>query len=217
MIETVIFDLDGLLIDSERSFYEMDERFLKRFGKSFTLEEYVKDYCGRTVNANIERFIVKYDLPITLGEGLLIINEEIAKETTKGIPLKKGALELLQYLKEKGYKVALATSSVKERALTLLSKNGVDSYFDDYVFGPEVKRGKPYPDVFYKAAAKVGSDPLNCLVLEDSEAGIKAASSAGMSVICIPDLKVPSDPFCKMADAILTSLFDVIDYLKVKE
>ena len=217
MIETVIFDLDGLLIDSERSFYEMDERFLKRFGKSFTLEEYVKDYCGRTVNANIERFIVKYDLPITLGEGLLIINEEIAKETTKGIPLKKGALELLQYLKEKGYKVALATSSVKERALTLLSKNGVDSYFDDYVFGPEVKRGKPYPDVFYKAAAKVGSDPLNCLFLEDSEAGIKAASSAGMSVICIPDLKVPSDPFCKMADAILTSLFDVIDYLKMKK
>lgn len=147
----------------------------------------------------------------------MIINEEIAKETTKGIPLKRGALELLQYLKEKGYKIALATSSVKERALTLLSKNGVDSYFDDYVFGPEVKHGKPYPDVFCKAAAKVGSDPLNCLVLEDSEAGIKAACSAGMSVICIPDLKVPSDPFFKMADAILTSLFDVIAYLKVKE
>ncbi len=213
-IDTVIFDLDGLLIDSERSFYDMDERFLKHFGHSFSLEDYVRFHCGKTIIDNITLFIQKYALPITLDEGLIMINEEIEKETQKGIPLKKGAKELLDYLKINGYKIVLATSSVKDRALTILEKDGVLDYFDACVFGNEVKAGKPHPDVFLKAADKVNADPDTCLVLEDSEAGIKAAHNAGMRVICIPDLKEPDHDHIILTSAILHSLDEVITYLK---
>ena len=214
MIDTVIFDLDGLLIDSERSFYELDKRFLDRFKVPFSLDDYVTYHCGKTVNDNIKLFISKYGLPITFDEALAIINEEIKKDTERGIPLKEGALNLLMYLKERNYKIALATSSVKDRALTLLDKDGVTSYFDAFVFGGDVKRGKPSPDVFIKAQERLGSDPSDCLVLEDSEAGIMAAHAAKMSVICVPDLKMPCADIKKLTIKICPDLFAVIDHLK---
>ncbi len=214
MIDTVIFDLDGLLIDSEYSFYKMDESFLKRYDKTFSLDDYVKHHCGKTVIDNISLFIKKYYLPISLDEGLKIINEDIQKDIDRGIPLKKGAKELLDYLKENRYKIVLATSSTKERALTLLEKDQVLDYFDGYVFGSDVKHGKPYPDVFLKAADIVDSDPKKCLVLEDSEAGIKAAYNAHIKVICIPDLKMPDNDHQKLLEAMLPSLDEVITYLK---
>ena len=214
MIDTVIFDLDGLLIDSEYSFYKMDENFLRRYDKTFSLDDYVKYHCGKTVIDNISLFIKKYYLPISLDEGLKIINEDIQKDIDRGIPLKKGAKELLDYLKENRYKIVLATSSTKERALTLLEKDQVLDYFDGYVFGSDVKHGKPYPDVFLKAADIVDSDPKKCLVLEDSEAGIKAAYNAHIKVICIPDLKMPDNDHQKLLEAMLPSLDEVITYLK---
>ncbi len=214
MIDTVIFDLDGLLIDSEYSFYKMDENFLRRYDKTFSLDDYVKYHCGKTVIDNISLFIKKYYLPISLDEGLKIINEDIQKDIDRGIPLKKGAKELLDYLKENRYKIVLATSSTKERALTLLEKDQVLDYFDGYVFGSDVKHGKPYPDVFLKAADIVDSDPKKCLVLEDSEAGIKAAYDAHIKVICIPDLKMPDNDHQKLLEAMLPSLDEVITYLK---
>ena len=210
MIDTVIFDLDGLLIDSEYSFYKMDENFLRRYDKTFSLDDYVKYHCGKTVIDNISLFIKKYDLPISLDEGLKIINEDIQKDIDRGIPLKKGAKELLDYLKENRYKIVLATSSTKERALTLLEKDQVLDYFDCYVFGSDVKHGKPYPDVFLKAADIVDSDPKKCLVLEDSEAGIKAAYDAHIKVICIPDLKMPDNDHQKLLEAMLPSLDEVL-------
>ena len=214
MIDTVIFDLDGLLIDSEYSFYKMDENFLRRYDKTFSLDDYVKYHCGKTVIDNISLFIKKYYLPISLDEGLKIINEDIQKDIDRGIPLKKGAKELLDYLKENRYKIVLATSSTKERALTLLEKDQVLDYFDGYVFGSDVKHGKPYPDVFLKAADIVDSDPKKCLVLEDSEAGIKAAYNAHIKVICIPDLKMPDNDHQELLEAMLPSLDEVITYLK---
>lgn len=214
MIDTVIFDLDGLLIDSEYSFYKMDENFLRRYDKTFSLDDYVKYHCGKTVIDNISLFIKKYYLPISLDEGLKIINEDIQKDIDRGIPLKKGTKELLDYLKENRYKIVLATSSTKERALTLLEKDQVLDYFDGYVFGSDVKRGKPYPDIFLKAADIVDSDPKKCLVLEDSEAGIKAAYNAHIKVICIPDLKMPDNDHQKLLEAMLPSLDEVITYLK---
>ena len=217
MIDTVIFDLDGLLIDSERSFYEMDRKFLARFGKSFSLDEYIKYHCGKTVIDNMTSFIAKYDLPISIDEAIKSINTAIQAETEKGIPLKDGARELLAYLKDHHYKIVLATSSVEDRAMTLLIKNGIAAYFGAQVFGPNVKRGKPYPDIFLKAAEKVGSEPKNALVLEDSEAGIRAAHDAGMKVICIPDLKVPDIAHQRLTTDVLNSLRDVIDYLEDKK
>ena len=127
--------------------------------------------------------------------------------------LKPGAKELLDHLRETGRGVAMASSSTRERALNLLNQHGVAEYFQQFVFAGEVERGKPAPDVFLKACEKLGQAPGECLVLEDSEAGIQAAHAAGVPVICVPDLKTPDRRFLAMTAAVCPSLDQVIPYL----
>ena len=143
-------------------------------------------------------------------EEVLRIEKKILDE---GVDVMPGARELLLYLKENKYKTCVASSSARERSLKLLEKHDLVKFFDDFVFGPEVERGKPNPDIFLKAAEKVGMPPEKCLVLEDSQAGIQAAYSAGMKVICIPDLKYPTEEYVQKATAVKESLFDIIHYL----
>lgn len=133
---------------------------------------------------------------------------------TQGINLKHGAKELLLYLKENHYKVGLATSSTEDRALNILKQHSIIDYFDEFVFGHEVEKGKPNPDIFLKACEKLIENPDNCLILEDSEAGIQAAYLANTPVICIPDMKKPSKKFLDLSLLVLNDLNEVIDYLK---
>ena len=111
------------------------------------------------------------------------------------VRLKPGGAALLAWLKARGVTVVLATSSKRDRAVDILTRLGVVQYFDDMVFGTEIERGKPYPDIFLKAAEKAHAAPADCLVLEDSEAGIQAAHAAGIDVICVPDMKTPAAEF----------------------
>ena len=97
----------------------------------------------------------------------------------------------------------------------MLRANGVDGYFDDMVFGPEVEHGKPAPDVFLKAHEKAGERAEDCLVLEDSEAGVQAAYAAGIDVICVPDIKALSEAVRRMAWAVLPSLYEVSGILQL--
>ena len=162
----------------------------------------------------MQRMIEGYHLPITVEEGLAFVAEKEKEYFEKGVDLKQGAKELLSYLKRKQYKIMLASSSTKERALGVLRQNGIETFFDNMVFGAEVKRGKPYPDIFIKACEYAGELPENCLVLEDSEAGIQAAHAAGIDVICIPDMKEPEEEFHKLTVTQLSSLEDVISWLE---
>lgn len=214
MINTVIFDLDGLLVDSERNWYKTWNAFLDLYGHSFTLEEYLQEYCGKIVPDTVDIFIKQYHLPISREEGVDIVNAIEASYVEKGIPLMDGAQELLDYLKDNHYKMVVGTSSRKERAVTILKKANVFDYFDDLVVGYDVKRGKPFPDTFLEAARRVNAAPQECLVLEDSEMGITAAYAGNIPVICIPDLKHPSKENADKTVAIYSSLRDVIDYLK---
>ena len=90
---------------------------------------------------------------------------------------------------------------------------GVVQYFDDMVFGTEIERGKPWPDIFLKAAEKAHAAPADCLVLEDSEAGIQAAHAAGIDVLCVPDMKMPAESYQQMTAAMLKSLDEVKGWL----
>ena len=188
MKKAVIFDLDGLLIDSEVISHRLYDELLHRYGKSVTVAEYARDYSGKTGVANMTNVIARYNLPITVEEGL---TWEVAreKELLQDVQLKPGAAALLSWLKTEGVAVVLATSSVRERAVEVLTRLGVVQYFDDMVFGTEIERGKPWPDIFLKAAEKAHAAPADCLVLEDSEAGIQAAHAAGIDVLCVPDMK----------------------------
>lgn len=217
MINTVIFDLDGLLADSESVFFQLYQDLLNPYGHSFTMKHYGETYCGRQLWDNMRSIVKDYNLPITPEQCKSFIDEDEEKYMQKGIPLKKGAHKLLEYLKQQKYNIVLATSSLPERALRILEFNQVTDYFSAMVFGPDVKKGKPEPDVFLLAAEKVNAKAENCLVLEDSEHGVLAAYRAEMRVICIPDVKMPSRDFIEISEGIYDNLLEVIDYLETED
>ena len=214
MIKSVIFDLDGLLIDSEIISYKIYKEILQQFGHNFSIEEYTQNFSGKTEVKNVTNLIDTYSLPWTIEIGLNNVSKIENKFISQGVDLKDGAKELLAYLKDKNFKIAIASSSTKDRALTILRQHNIIEYFDEFVFGNEVEKGKPNPDIFLKVCDKLSEKPEKCLVLEDSEAGIQSAYSANIPVICIPDMKVPNQHYLNMTKAVLSSLEEVIYYLK---
>ena len=216
-MDAVIFDLDGLLADTEIISLKVYQELLKDFGIPFIEETYSRDYSGHREEENVQRFLDTYDLPWNFDQTLEKVYELEAQILAKGVNLKKGAKNLLAFLQREGIPIALATSSVESRARMILDSNGILSLFDHLVFAKDVKRSKPYPDIFLKACSDLNVLPESCLVLEDSEAGIEAASRAGISVICIPDLKIPAQSFLNKTEQVFQDLDAVRDYLESKK
>ena len=216
-MEAVLFDLDGLLADTEIISLKVYQELLEDFGIPFTEETYSREYSGHREEENVQRFLDTYDLPWNFDQTLAKVYELEAQILAKGVNLKKGAKNLLTYLQREGVPIALATSSVESRARMILDSNGILSLFDHLVFAKDVKRSKPYPDIFLKACSDLNVLPENCLVLEDSEAGIEAASRAGIPVICIPDLKIPAQYFLNKTEQVFQDLDAVRDYLESKK
>lgn len=130
-----------------------------------------------------------------------------------GIEAKDGAKFLLSYLKENGYKVALATATPPERAKRYLDKLDLYKYFDEVVCSSMVKNGKPKPDIYLLAAERLGLKPQECLALEDSPNGIKSASSAGCKTVMVPDLDLPSEEIKPLLYGVADNLKDVMRFL----
>ena len=213
MTKAVIFDLDGLLVDTELISYKIYKEILAEIGCEFSLEDYAQKFSGKTVVQNIKHLIETYHLPWSAELGFSKVVEIEGRFVAQGVDLKPGARKLLSFLKKNNYKIAMASSSIEERALNILRQHNLVDSFDEMVFGYEVKRGKPAPDIFLRACEKLSAKPEDCLVLEDSEAGIQAAFSANIPVICVPDMKVPNQPYLEMTSATLSSLDQVITYL----
>ena len=216
-MDAVIFDLDGLLADTEIISLKVYQELLEDFGIPFTKETYSREYSGHREEENVQRFLDTYDLPWNFDQTLEKVYELEARILVKGVNLKKGAKNLLAFLQREGIPIALATSSVESRARMILDSNGILSLFDHLVFAKDVKRSKPYPDIFLKACSDLNVLPENCLVLEDSEAGIEAAYRAGIPVICIPDLKMPAQFFLNKTEQVFQDLDAVRDYLESKK
>ena len=131
-----------------------------------------------------------------------------------GVPFKPGLIELLPFLRDKGYKIAVATPCDLERVTRYFQKGGSMGFFDAVVTGEMVPRSKPYPDIFLKASEDLGLDPSVCLGLEDSPAGLESIFRAGMTAVMIPD-KIPySDVLKPFTSTALKDLTEVIPYLK---
>lgn len=130
-----------------------------------------------------------------------------------GVDTKPGLIDLLDLLDSHGVRKAVATSTRRERAIPRLEIAGVLDRFLHIVTGDEVARGKPEPDIFLKAAAKLEAHPSTCVVLEDTDAGIRAAHAAGMKPIMVPDLQPPSGDMSRLAHKIFPSLCEVREYL----
>ena len=216
-MDAVIFDLDGLLADTEIISLKVYQELLEDFGIPFTEETYSREYSGHREEENVQRFLDTYDLPWNFDQTLEKVYELEARILAKGVNLKKGAKNLLAFLQREGIPIALATSSVESRARMILDSNGILSLFDHLVFAKDVKRSKPYPDIFLKACSDLNVLPENCLVLEDSEAGIEAAYRAGIPVICIPDLKMPAQFLLNKTEQVFKDLDAVRDYLESRK
>ncbi len=210
--DLVIFDLDGLLIDSERIALE---QFLLT-AKEFNIELNNKDYL-QCIGANAKR--VDEILSRALAGQIEYPKFKSAWRARyksliehQPIPLKPGAIEILTDIRSRQQPVCLATSTETVQARVKLNNAGISEYFDSIIGGDRVEHSKPAPDIFLAAATEFNVIPENCLVLEDSENGVRAAISAAMQVIQIPDLVLPSASLRQQGHTILNSLLDVIDY-----
>ena len=213
MVKAAIFDLDGLLVDTEVVSYRILREILAQFGHPFALEEYTRAFCGKPERDNAAHLVEAYGLPWTAAEALERIFQREEELHAQGVALKPGARTLLDYLKKTGRKIALASSSTRDRAMALLDQHQIGGRFQAFVFAEDIVRGKPAPDVFWKACEKLGEAPEDCLVLEDSEAGVRAAHAAKIPVLCVPDLKRPPQPVLDLAAAVLPSLEEAVGYL----
>ena len=127
--------------------------------------------------------------------------------------MKAGVFELLDYLKEQGKNIALATSTRRQTVLYQLEQAGILNYFDEIITGDMVTKSKPDPEIYLMACEKIGVDPQNAFAIEDSYNGIRSAQAGGLRAIMVPDLLPADDEMKELAEVILPNLNDVIRYI----
>ncbi|MCR5147435.1 MAG: HAD family phosphatase [Eubacterium sp.] len=209
----VIFDMDGVIFDSERMYIEC----YKEIAEKYHVDN-VEEVCYKCVGVTSEktvRILKDYygeDFPVEeyYTEAGKVFKEKYEKN---GLPMKPGVRELLSFLKENGIKTALASSTKTEVVKTELGDAGILDFFDEIVGGDMVQRSKPDPDIFLKAAEALGLSPEEVMVIEDSFNGIRAAYAAGMKAVMVPDLLQPDEEIRSKAYRVEKSLLDVRDYL----
>lgn len=216
MKKAVIFDMDGLMIDSERVTYNEYVKKLAQLGHHDFTEELYRNCLGKNKQGICQVFIDHYGQDFPMTEVWDDVHVWIDESLRQYVPKKKGLVELLEYLKANNYKTIVATSSGRARVDEILKNAELTKYFDDTICGDEVTHGKPHPEIFLTACQKLDVKPEEALVLEDSEAGILAAYDGRIDVICVPDMKYPEPQFVEKVTKIVDSLDQVIDYLKMQ-
>ena len=214
MIKAIIFDMDGLMIDSERVTFECYQERLKDMNLTMD-EEFYKTLLGKPIKGIYQRFYDVYGNDFPIENVIQDVHQLMAERfETEGVPVKKGLVELLHYLKDNNYKTIVATSSNRDCVDKILAQAKITEFFDDSICGDEVTKGKPNPEVFLKSCQKLGVNVDEAIVLEDSEAGIQASYDANIKVICIPDMKYPEKQYEEKTFKILKDLTEVTAYLK---
>ena len=212
-MKAVIFDMDGVIIDSEPIHFETDMETMKYLGCNISIEELEK-YVGTTNEYMIADIKKNYNIKKSVEE---IINYKVEMVKNKIVqsdlePI-EGIRELLIYLKKKNIPAAIASSSPKEFINVVVSKFKLQEYFKYIVSGEEVESGKPAPDVYIETAKKLGISPKECIVVEDSKNGVIAAKAAGMKCIGFQNINSGNQDLSK-ADIIVNSIGEIkLSYL----
>lgn len=214
MIKGAIFDMDGLMFDTERLALDGWLSAAKALKYPITAITVSKI---RGVNVETSRQIFKEEFGDTVDyDAAKKYRDEYVEHyiDDNGVPVKAGLLVLLKYLKESNVKMAVATSSNRRVAEKYLKHAMVYDFFDALCFGDEVKNGKPAPDIFLKAAEKLALKPEECVVFEDSPHGIKAAYGAKTKIVGVQDMTEFDESVLKMLDYDCKTLGDAIPLLK---
>ncbi|CAH1602660.1 HAD family hydrolase [Vibrio jasicida] len=210
--QAAIFDMDGLLLDTERVCMRIFQEACEAQNLPFYKDVYLS-IIGRNA-AGIEVIFRK-----AYGDDLDRLHKEWrdrydAVVKHQAIPVKDGVVELLEWLKEKGIPTAVATSTAKEVAQKKLELAGLSKYFDNLTTGCEVSHGKPDPEIYLLAASRLNVDPTKCIAFEDSNNGVRSAVAAHMVTFQIPDLVQPCEEVRAFGHAIVPSLHHALAELK---
>lgn len=211
-IKGAVFDMDGVLIDTEKLYLRFWKQAAADFGYKMEDEHVfaIRSLARKFSVPKLKGFFGE-DFPTedVRQRRTELINAHINKY---GIDLKKGLFELLDFLKARGIRLAVATATPRERTLMYLEKINALGYFDAVICGDMVTSGKPDPDIYLTAARELGLPPEECAAFEDSPNGILSAHAAGCQAIMIPDLTEPDDDIKPLLSAVYSSLDEAAEY-----
>ena len=210
-IKAVIFDMDGVIVDSEPLHFEAHKKALEKFGIELSLEDYMDFGVAQGDDNLYEKAAQKFDIKIDKEE-ISKLKKRIYREIfDQKAELRVGVLELIKILCKK-YDLAIASSGTKDVVNHVVERFSLGDYFKVIVTGDDVERVKPYPDIYIKASQLLYASENECIALEDSETGVSAAKSAGIRCIAVPCDFTRSQNLSK-ADLILDDLEEVTNKL----
>lgn len=215
-INTVIFDMDGTIFDTERLFFEQSNIVSKERGlRLFTQEEYAK-MMGATASAGPDEVTLSNfggDIK-KIEEYYGAVRERVEKILDEAMPIKDGVIDSLEYLRSKGILICLSSSTVTHRIMRNLERSNLTNYFDYILGGDQLTHGKPHPEAFLKVVEDINGCVDNAVVLEDSKNGMIAAIDSGCDAILVPDLFIPTDDFYPNKYVLLDSLAELPTHLE---
>lgn len=214
MISGLIFDMDGVIFDTEKMLAHFWH--IASLEKGFDMKIEHSIAIRSTSPAEAERILQscfgkEFDYYSIRQRRRQLMNDYIEKN---GLPVKKGVVKILDMAKKRNLKISIATATDIERTKWYLEKENLIDYFDTVATTQMVEKGKPYPDIYQYACTSIGLSPLRCVAFEDSDNGVKSAFSAGCKVIMIPDLTNPDEKIKDMIYSIQENLSDASDFIE---
>ena len=214
MISGLIFDMDGVIFDTEKMLAHFWNKAALEFGYDMNISHSIaiRSTAPKKAEEILKGFFGdEFDYYAVRERRRKLMNEYIDKN---GLPVKDGVFKILKMAKKNNLKTSIATATDIERTKWYLEKENLTDYFDTVSTTQMVERGKPYPDIYQYACMSIGLSPLRCAAFEDSDNGIKSACNAGCKVFVIPDLTQPDDEIKKMAFRVENNLSKASDYIE---
>ena len=208
-MNSIIFDMDGVIFDSEKAVFGLWKELAEKYGFP-DIEEVYRRTVGVNSNSTRKIFFDHYGPDFPFDEYLREESQMYHSRYDDGrLPLKPDIERVLEYIKNRGYKIAIASSTRAELVKRQIENAGLIGYFDVIVGGDMVARSKPEPDIFLEAAARLGAIPEETYVIEDSFNGIRAAHKGGFIPVMVPDMLPPDDEMKTKASFIFDTLREV--------